>query len=72
LALDSIDFEQKQTAVVEEEKKVQAQTPALPERAQMQARRLTESAQMCKKTVPVVVAEVSGKLRALALALELG
>ncbi len=53
--------------VGEEEEKVQGQTPALPERAQMLARWLTESAQMCKKIVPVVAAVVSGKLRVLAL-----
>jgi hypothetical protein len=74
LALYLRDEEPKPTAVVvEEEKKVQAQTPALPERAQMQARWLTESAQMCKKTVPVVVAAVVSdklKVRALEKALE--
>ncbi len=54
--------------VGEEEEKVQGQTPALPERAQMLARWLTEQVQMCKKIVPVVVAAVvSGKLRVLAL-----
>jgi hypothetical protein len=69
LALDSIDFEQKPTAVVgEEEEKVQGQTSTLPERAQMQARWLTEQVQMCKKIVPEeVAAVVSGKLRVLAL-----
>jgi hypothetical protein len=59
--------------VGEEEEKVQGQTPALPERAQMLARWLTESAQMCKKIVPVVVAAVVSdklKVRALEKALE--
>ncbi len=53
--------------VGEEEEKVQGQTPALPERAQMLARWLTEQVQMCKKTVAVEEEVVSGKLRVLAL-----